>query len=241
MYLSRISICWCLLLRAHNTVPWSHVVSSELGSKGQEVGLNILYYQVKEQHSKWRTAVVSRRAGGLSLGWIWELGLLFTSVCAKPFALSTWQCCLQCTSAEFSPCLCTMYVQTFVFEVSAGRQRQRGVPELKLPSKLKLKKCANSLIPLKQRTELLPYSHLLPTSFPHSTGSKGCPKWRWVKLRWGRNSTSLKGPAQHGHHQRHQRCQWDKRVSYWCHLLRGALILQSYHETWTEWTVCYWK
>lgn len=137
---------FCLLLWAHSTVPWSHVVSSELGDKGQEVGLNILYYQVKEQHSKWRTGnkvVVSRRAEGLSLGWIWELGLLFTSACAKPFALCTWPCYLQCTSAEFSPCLCTwhMYAQTSVFEVSAGRQRQRSVPELRLPSKLRLKKC----------------------------------------------------------------------------------------------------
>lgn len=60
--------------------------------------------------------VVSRRAG-----WIWELGLLFTSVCAKPFALSTWPYYLQCTSAEFSACLCTwhMYVQ-------AGKGREVG-------------------------------------------------------------------------------------------------------------------
>lgn len=107
----------CLLLRAHSTIPWSHVISSELGDKGQEVGLNVLYYQVKEQHSKWRAGnkvIVSRRAEGLSLGWIWELGLLFTSVCAKPFASCTWPCYLQWTSAEFSLCLCTwhMYAQT---------------------------------------------------------------------------------------------------------------------------------
>lgn len=110
----------CLLLQTRSTVTWSHVVSSELGDKEQEVGFNILYCQVKEQHSRWRTGnkvVVSRRAEGLSLCWIWELGLLFTSVCAKPFALITWPIYLQCTSAEFSPCLCTWHisVQTCVW------------------------------------------------------------------------------------------------------------------------------
>lgn len=82
----------CLLLPACSTVPWSHVASRGwVGRWGEEVGLNILYYQVKGKHpkgSKGNKVVVGGQRG-LRLGWTWELELLVPLVCAQPFALST--------------------------------------------------------------------------------------------------------------------------------------------------------
>lgn len=165
----------CLLLQAHSTFPSSHVFSSELGDKGQEVGLKTLYYLVKEQHSKWRTGnkvVVSRRAEGLSLGWIWEVGLLFSSVCAKAFALSTWPIYLQCTSAEFSLCLGTWHediscVQISVFRVSAGRPKAEKWARAEIAFKAQIENMCELSDSLEPKSWIV--SLQLPTAYFFST------------------------------------------------------------------------
>lgn len=137
---------------------------------------------------------------GLRLGWTWELELLVPLVCAQPFALSTvpalehttFNAPVQCSQPAFAHGICVW---------SESRQaKAEKCARAETTFKAQIEKCLNSLILLNQKAQLFSYNQLLLAAFSNSTGSKGWPKWHWVKLRWGRNSTSFKDPAQHYHH-----------------------------------------
>lgn len=129
--LANTPVSYCQPVALFPAAVWP--LENELGGEGEEVGLNILYYQVKGKHPKGSKGnkVVGGGQRGLRLGWTWELELLVPLVCAQPFALrtvpalehTTFNAPAQCSQPAFAHGIC-VYRHLCLKWVQAGKGRE---------------------------------------------------------------------------------------------------------------------